>query len=334
MAKPRVFVSSTYYDLRQVREDIERLINELGYEPVLNEKGDIAYGKEDRLEEYAYREIDICDILISIIGGRYGTESQHDSDFSISQNELKRALERGVQVFIFIERNVNAEYSTYQLNKGKENVRYRFVDNLRVYEFIEQLQKLPRNNSIATFETAADITAYLKDQWSGLFQRFLQEQRRRVEFDTLQEMNSVSATLRELVTYLTEERKNKDDAIQSILLANHPVFRKFADLTKTHYRVFFSNQKEFTAWMGARGWRIIKEDKWDEDSVQEWANNDREKFNGYLKITNNLFHEDGRLKVFTESEWNDNWVNFVERQASPSSVDDSPPLPPDDDVPF
>ena len=333
MAKPRVFVSSTYYDLRQVREDIERLINELGYEPVLNEKGDIPYGKEDKLEEYAYREIDLCDILISIIGGRYGTESQHDPDFSISQTELKRALERGVQVFIFIERNVNAEYSTYQLNKGKEDVRYRFVDNVRVYEFIEQLQKLPKNNSIATFDTAADITAYLKDQWSGLFQRFLQEQRRRVEFDTLQEMNSVSTTLRELVTYLTEERKNKDDAIQSILLANHPAFRRFADLTKTHYRVFFSNQKEFAAWMRARGWESITENL-DEDSVQEWSNHNEERFFGYLKITNNLFHEDGRLKVFTESEWNDAWVIFVERKASESSFDDFSPPPPDDDVPF
>ena len=39
MAKPRIFISSTYYDLRQVRADLERFIKDLGYETVLNEQG-------------------------------------------------------------------------------------------------------------------------------------------------------------------------------------------------------------------------------------------------------------------------------------------------------
>jgi hypothetical protein len=52
MAKPRVFISSTFYDLRQVRTDIDTFIENLGYEAVKNEDGDIPYGKEDALEEY------------------------------------------------------------------------------------------------------------------------------------------------------------------------------------------------------------------------------------------------------------------------------------------
>ena len=56
MSKPRVFISSTFYDLRQVREDLERFIKELGYEPVRNEQGDIPYGKEESVEASAYRE--------------------------------------------------------------------------------------------------------------------------------------------------------------------------------------------------------------------------------------------------------------------------------------
>jgi hypothetical protein len=34
MAAPRVFISSTFYDLRYIRDDLERLIKEIGYEPV------------------------------------------------------------------------------------------------------------------------------------------------------------------------------------------------------------------------------------------------------------------------------------------------------------
>ncbi len=334
MAKPRVFVSSTFYDLRQVREDIERLIRELGYEPVLNERGSIPYGKDEHPEAYAYREVDLCDILVSIIGGRFGTESHQHPGYSISQNELRSALTRGVQVFVFIEKSVFAEFSTYQLNKDNKNVKYKFVDDLRAYEFIDQVQKLPKNNPIATFETATDITDYLRSQWAGLFQRFLQEQRKLSELQTLEEMNAIAKTLRELVTFLTKERKSKDEAIKSILLASHPAFRRFAEITKTSYRVFFSNRSEFEAWLRARNWRKNDSQELDQDSVEEWTNKEYE---GYLKITTSLFDESNRLRIVTEEEWEDEWVCFIQQ---PSQMSDSfdefggTSIPSDDDVPF
>ncbi len=42
MAKPRVFISSTYYDLKNVRADLERFIKERGFEPILHERGHVA----------------------------------------------------------------------------------------------------------------------------------------------------------------------------------------------------------------------------------------------------------------------------------------------------
>src|SRR5438105_9519087 len=103
MARPRVFISSTFYDLRHVRDDLERFVKELGYEPVRNETGAIPYAKSEKLETAAYREVELCDVLVSVVGGRYGSDSHDDPGFSISQAELRRALERGIQVFIFVE---------------------------------------------------------------------------------------------------------------------------------------------------------------------------------------------------------------------------------------
>ena len=37
MPKLRVFVSSTCYDLKQVRENMKEFIESYGYEPVMNE---------------------------------------------------------------------------------------------------------------------------------------------------------------------------------------------------------------------------------------------------------------------------------------------------------
>lgn len=76
MAKPRVFISSTFYDLKQIRSDIDSFIQNLGYESIRNEEGNIPYGKDKSLEDYCYKEIKSVDILISIIGGRYGSESK------------------------------------------------------------------------------------------------------------------------------------------------------------------------------------------------------------------------------------------------------------------
>jgi len=87
MAKPRVFVSSTYYDLRTVRDDLDRFIREIGYEPVRHERGHISYGREESPEAYAYREIDFCDIVVCVVGGRFGTTSS-DGSSSITQNGL------------------------------------------------------------------------------------------------------------------------------------------------------------------------------------------------------------------------------------------------------
>ena len=195
MAKPRVFVSSTFYDLRQVREDLESFISGLGYEAVLHEAGDVAYGKDSPPEGYVHREIEMCDILICVIGGRYGTESQEQPGSSITQLELSTAIRNQVQVFIFIEQAVYSEYSTYSINKETTDIKYRFVDDRRVYEFIELVYRLPRNNPIAPFQTASDIVEFLKSQWEGLFQRFLQDQKRLEEIKALDEMKLVAGTL-------------------------------------------------------------------------------------------------------------------------------------------
>jgi hypothetical protein len=324
MARPRVFISSTYYDLRQVREDIERMVRELGYEPIRHETGRIPYSKDDKLETAAYREVELSDIIVSIVGGRFGSESAEQPGLSISQAELRRALEHGIQVFIFVEKNTLSEYSTYQLNKDAEDVKYRFADDIRVYEFIEQLYALPQNNPIQGFETSANITEFLRLQWAGLFQRFLQDQQRLREMRVLEEMNASAKTLRDLVTYLTEERKGTNVAINEILVMNHPAFRSFAKAVDASYRVFFTTRDELDQWLRGRAWTTSDPKTWDADSIREWHT--RSLSDGYLKLSKNIFDTDGRLIAMTADEWDDSWVGIGAFEASSESADDDIPF--------
>ena len=328
MARPRVFVSSTFYDLRQVRADIERFIIELGYDPVLHEKGRIPYGSQEKLEEYCYREIELSDIVVCIIGGRYGTPSQ-DAPYSITQKELKKAIDLGKALFVFVERGVQSEYYTYLSNKELKDIKYHFVDSVAVYRFIEEVEKLPKNNPITSFDSAQDIVGFLREQWAGLFQRYLQQQARLKEVDVLESMAATAKTLDQLVTFLTEERKNKDQAIHEILLSNHPAFEQLRSITNTGYRIYFATKGEMEKWLAAKTYSTVDRKQWDGPDFMEYMKKINAKKFSLLKVSTKIFDSQGKLKVFTKEDWKQTWMSIEERLYEPNK-----PEVTDEDIPF
>ena len=329
MARPRIFVSSTFYDLKQIRADLERFIKALGYDPVLNERGLIPYLKEDALEESCYREIATVDIMVAVVGGRFGSSSLH-KPYSVSQQEIKTALENGKPVFIFIQRDVYAEYETYKQNKDNATIQYAAVSDRKVFLFLDELNALPNNNPIASFDRSEDITIYLQEQWAGLFQRFLSEQMKREENNSLARMASVTNTLNQLVQLLSENKRDSDYAVKEILLTTHPIFAELKQLTGTSYRIFFTTHKELELWLKARSYSEVEETILDSPEYEEWVTmvtRSGVKKRLYLHIAHTVFDSEGRLKIFTPSEWDSNWVYVTEFDAAPVTITE-------DDIPF
>ena len=222
MAKPRVFISSTFYDLKQIRTDLDNFIRGLGYDVVRNEEGGIPYGTNENLEDYCYNEIASIDILVAIIGGRFGSVSKEDN-YSISNEEIKTAISHNKQVYIFIDKDVDSEYYTYLKNKGS-NIVYSHADDVRIYQFIEEIRSLKKNNIIQTFMSSGDIISFLKEQWAGLFQKFLQYQSNITEIDAIKLLNDSLNTVQDLTKYLTEHSKTQNERIEDYLIYNHPIF--------------------------------------------------------------------------------------------------------------
>lgn len=322
MARPRIFISSTFYDLKQIRSDLEQFIKSMGYEPVLNERGSIPYPSKESLEAACYKEIESCDMLISVIGGRFGSQS-HTEPYSISQLELKTAFELNRQVYVFVDRSAHAEYQTYLSNKDIAQVRYRFVDDIKIYRFLEEVHGLPHNNSITPFEHAQDIVIFLREQWAGLFQRFLQDQGRKRERQIISDMQTTAETLNQLVTFLTEEKRGGDDAIASILTANHPFFDQLRRVTQTGYRLYLTNRIELSEWLNARGYLPIDSIEWDDPSYEEWMSVKKDK-RLILSIFTGIFDEDGKLKVHTRSDWNTSWLSLSTISSSKEEEEDLP----------
>lgn len=332
MARPRIFISSTYYDLKFVRNDLEIFVRGMGYEPVLNERGAIAYGTNSKLEDYAYDEVGKADAVVAIIGGRFGTASAQGLG-SISNQEIKRALAGNLQVYVFIDRAVYTEYRTYLLNLDREDVRYQSVDDIRVFHFIREVEALPRNNAIAPFDSSADITDFLREQWAGAFQRYLTDQRTAVERRTLEDISATADTLRRLVDAVSanEPSASRSAEIRSIALEDHPIFSALKHALNVPYRVFFTSRSELDAWLkAAENFRHrVQPEGWDDASVEEWFRGDVKddiaiRPYDLLKIATQVFDENGRLKPYAESDWRDGLVT-LERELVVSNEDELRP---------
>ncbi|WNJ98040.1 DUF4062 domain-containing protein [Vibrio ruber] len=308
MAKPRIFISSTYYDLKHIRSDLERYIFEQGYDAVMNEKGHIPYGSTEKLEEYCYKEIELCDILVAVIGGRFGSESK-EKDYSVSNLELKTAREKGKQVYIFIEKSVASEYKTYEANKNVKGLSFTAVTDVRVYKFLDEVYSLTLNNQIQTFESAKDIISYLKEQWAGLFQRLLSDEARQKEVDLISDLKNTSKTLNQLVEYLVSEKSKGESAVSDILLSNHPAFNEIKTKLDIPYRIIFQNKKELDQVLSARRFEEGMEvfDNWVRSNCYSWRHTEKDLI---LHVKQSIFDSDESLRIYTPNEWDPSWVEL------------------------
>ncbi|WP_440954998.1 DUF4062 domain-containing protein [Methanosarcina sp. Mfa9] len=213
MARPRVFVSSTYYDLKYIRSSLENFIYSLGFEPILHEKGQIPYSSEDFLDESCYKEVENADIFIIIIGGRYGSEKSgskekkekqfFDRYDSITMQEYRKAVERGIPTYILIEKSVYSEFETFLKNKNNESINYAHVDSVNIFNSIENI--LSQTKPIHQFDRYSDIEAWLKEQWAGLFRDLINQRSKQIQIDSLaSQVDSLTELNETLRKYLEE----------------------------------------------------------------------------------------------------------------------------------
>lgn len=217
MATPRVFLSSTCYDLKYIRENLRYFIKTLGYEPVLSEDGQVFYSPLQHTHDACLTEIPTTQLFVLIIGGRYGGRYLN-TEHSITNAEYKEATRLKIPVFALVESAVYNEHHLYQKNKTNTEVdltkiKFPAVDSLKIFEFIDEVRGNSINNAIIPFRDFGDIESYLRQQWAGMMFDFLskrsESQRVSDTLSTLAEMNARIEMISKqiLVSVGTEEAK-------------------------------------------------------------------------------------------------------------------------------
>lgn len=234
MSTTKVFVSSTCFDLADIRESLRKFIINLGHEPVMSDYSDIVYDPRNHTHTSCLKEVENCDLLVLIIGGRYGGTSVNEAvsaiDFkrledmaqikgisdnaiySITHLEFLKAVECRIPIYTFIKKDVLSDHKLYQNNQNssildqiifpsiekKETARY-------IFEFINTVRRRSVGNNIFPFDSIVEIESVLKKQWSGYFQKLLKEQmiNSKVKSTRIGEKNEEE--LRELIKIIIAE---------------------------------------------------------------------------------------------------------------------------------
>lgn len=234
MARLRVFVSSTYFDLRHIRSGMEGFIESMGYSPVLFESGDIPFHHDITLADACYNEVQNSHMLILIVGGRYGSAAEEkkkntsDSEISkmyetynsVTKKEYETARAKDIPIFIFVEKGVKAEYETFKSNRKNDTIKYAHVDNVNVFLLLDEILSQKRNNFAKEFEKLEDITIWLREQWAGIFADLLTKKNEAVILkdmsSQISELSQVSRVMKEYTESIM--RKVQPDNFEKIII--------------------------------------------------------------------------------------------------------------------
>lgn len=160
--RPCVFVSSTCYDLSEVRSGLRTSIEtDLGYQTLLSEHpvfpidhdGDTVANCLNRVRNNAH-------LFVLIIGERYGWIPPGD-EHSVVNQEYFAAREAGIPVYAFVFRSVIDEYEAWAASDSKDE------DNpkRRLFKFVERVRD-EDSTWVLTIENADEIADRLREQFA------------------------------------------------------------------------------------------------------------------------------------------------------------------------
>lgn len=164
--QPVIFISSTCYDLRQVREDLKDFFeNNYGFDAMLSEFDSFPIDPCIGTFENCLNNVDNCaDIFVLIVGTRYGFIT--DKGKSITNLEYLHAKAKGIPLFVFISKQL---YNTLPLWRENKNEDFSCItDNTKIFEFIAEIYD-ESQQWIYTYETVRDITSTMKNQLRLIF---------------------------------------------------------------------------------------------------------------------------------------------------------------------
>jgi len=156
--RPSVFLSSTIYDLKDLRNSVQTALGEKGYEVLASEAGSIPIDSTKHSYEICLEAARKCDCLIAIIDRRFGG-LMPDKKTSITLAEIEAASGNRRHVLAFVRQGV---WDAMEVCKTYKKAGYPFVaskvvEDERVFDVIDAIRKRATGNWLLQFNLPADL---------------------------------------------------------------------------------------------------------------------------------------------------------------------------------
>lgn len=160
--KYQIFISSTYDDLRDVREQIIKCILEMGHIPVGMEMFSAANEDQWRIIQ---KQIDECDYYAVILAHRYGSL---DKGISYTEKEYDYAVSKNIPILGFVIDDTAKWSSKFvdkeedivkKLNLFKEKVKSKMINFWKAAEDIYGKFAISLGKAISTYERPGYVRA-------------------------------------------------------------------------------------------------------------------------------------------------------------------------------
>lgn len=176
MAKPRIFLSSTCYDLSTVRAELTRFLESRGFEVINSEDKNFGVSPGMHSHTACLAEVEPADYLLLLVGSRRGG-TFIGSESSITNEEYKIAEKLDLPRIVAVQRKVWDHRVTYKKNPRADHSH--IVDDVRIFSFIDYVASGHSDNWIHSFETIEDIQKILTTQLSHYLTLFSRGLRRK-----------------------------------------------------------------------------------------------------------------------------------------------------------
>lgn len=269
MSVPKIFVSSTCYDLNEVRMMIHETIRNFGYEPIMSEFDDIFYSPDAHVQDACISAINSCDMFIMIIGDKYGS-TYHKNNVnttipsSVTLEEFGKAISLNIPKIIFLNKLIHYDYNNYcrflaqyyidyfsqhpnndNNSEIKNEIRINFdatypfpkSEYRYIFYFLDKIKELSTGNAYHEFENSKDIQKILIKQWAGYMTKSLQSFKKNSSQNLLEKhiddkISKLEALITTLVNGISKSEDNKNNKLDLTRLLEVVNYNQLEELQK------------------------------------------------------------------------------------------------------
>ncbi|PKP51247.1 MAG: hypothetical protein CVT92_13265 [Bacteroidetes bacterium HGW-Bacteroidetes-1] len=190
--KKRIFISSTIFDLIDIRAETYVLLQEMGFSAIMSDVNESSFHVPDFQNsiEACLQNVRNSDIFILILSNRYGSSLMQAGfeDVSATHLEYKEALANKKPILFYVRDRLEADFRIWKKNDKSDSLNLSWVNknNQRIFEIIEKHGKLNASkdvsNWISTFKDSLELKELIKRDLGNIsktenFQRQIREAR-------------------------------------------------------------------------------------------------------------------------------------------------------------